>query len=138
MLYAMAVVLGGFAAILAWAWPEARVTFIKIGVGIAGGLWWAARRFPAGKRVHLIGAALSTLAVGLATAIMFPSTQILCDCPPRHVTGPWNCNCPVDHHTHLRIAIAVAGSIGAWLLLVLANRRRTPVQTTSARPENRR
>jgi hypothetical protein len=68
VLYAVAILIGGLAAILAWAWPEARLGFTTLGIGVVGTLWWAARRFPEAKRPHLLGAALVTLVAGLAGA----------------------------------------------------------------------
>jgi hypothetical protein len=129
LLYAAAILIGGLAAILAWAWPEARLAFTTLGIGVVGTLWWAARRFPEAKRPHLLGAAVATLLAGLTGAFLFPSTQVGCDCPPplRTVGGAYVCNCPVDRHTYVRIGIALAGALGAWLLLVLANRKASRV-----------
>jgi hypothetical protein len=126
LLYAAAILIGGLVAVLAWAWPEARLAFTTLGIGVVGTLWWAARRFPGTKRPHLLGAALVTLLAGLSGAILFPSTQIGCDCPPP-LQGVGGCTCPVDHHTYLRIGIALAGALGAWVLLVLANRKASRV-----------
>ncbi len=126
-LYAVAIMIGGFTAVLAWAWPEARLAFITLGVGVVGALWWGARRLPETKRVHLQGSAAVTMVVGLAMAIVFPSTRVACDCPPPSgFLGGFSCNCPVDQHIALRVAIGVAGAIGAVLLVGLANRRRSP------------
>ena len=123
LLYAVASIVGGFAAFLAWVVNDARFAFILLGVGLVAGLVWAGQRFPEVRRVHLRGAALVTSVGALAIAVLLPSTRIGCDCPmPRGATAGWVCNCPIDQHVHLRIAIAAAGAVAAWLLLVAGNR----------------
>jgi len=123
-LYAVAVIVGGFAALLAWVVKDARFAFILLGLVLVAGLAWAARRFPEVRRVHLLGAAAATFLGALALAILLPSTRVPCDCPPPPGTiAGFACNCQMDHHVHLRFAIAVAGAFGAWLLFVAGNRR---------------
>jgi hypothetical protein len=82
VLYAVAIMIGGFTAVLAWAWPEARLAFITLGGGVVGALWWGAWRLPETKRVDLQRAAAVTMVVGLAMAIVFPSTRVACDSRP--------------------------------------------------------
>jgi hypothetical protein len=81
-LYAVAIMIGGFTAVLAWAWPEARLAFITLGVGVVGALWWGARRLPETKRVHPQGAAAVTMVVGLAMAIVSPRLGLLATARP--------------------------------------------------------
>ncbi len=120
VLYAMAIVVGGILALLAWAVPEGRWAFISLAVGIVAGLLWAARRFPEMKKVHLQGAAVLTLFAGLAIAVLLPSTQTGVEC-----LGASAHACPpaVDQHLYLRIAIALVGAAGAWCLLIASDRR---------------
>jgi hypothetical protein len=123
LLHATAIILGGFAALLAWMPSEARLHFIVLGVFLVGGLVWAAQRFPETRRRHIFGAALFMLYAGFTLAIVLPSTRVPCDCPPPPTTvGGYFCNCPVDHHIVLRVGIAVAGALGVTALRLVAGR----------------
>jgi hypothetical protein len=116
VLYAVAIMIGGFTAVLAWAWPEARLAFITLGGGVVGALWWGAR-LPETKRVDLQGAAAVTMVVGLAMAIVFPSPLRI----PRRIQLQLSGR---SAHRASRCD-RVAGAIGAALLVGLANRRRS-------------
>jgi hypothetical protein len=119
LLYSGAVVVAGLRGMVAWVSPDSRLAFITIAGAFGGGLWWTARRFPEVQRIHLLGAAIAAMFGGLVVAIVLPTTRVLCDCPPPPgAVGGATCNCPLDHHISLRIAIAIAGVVvaGAFCL----------------------
>ncbi len=130
-MYATAAIVAAVTALFAWAWADARIGFLALGATLVAFLLWAARRFPEIRRPHFRVAALATLFGAAAFAALLPSTRVLCDCPPPlHATGGISCNCPVDHHTLVRIAIVVAGVIIAAGLDVLASRTRGRINAT--------
>lgn len=124
LLYATATIVAAVTALFAWAWADARVGFLTLGAALVAFLLWAARRLPQIRGPHLRVAALGTILGAVVIAVLLPSTRVLCDCPPPpiHSTRPIGCNCPVDRHTPVRIAIAISGLVIAAGLDVLANR----------------
>jgi hypothetical protein len=131
LLYVTATIVAAVTALFAWAWADVRIGFLTLGAALVAFLLWAARRLPAIRRPHLRVAALGTLLGAAIIAVLLPSSRVLCDCPPppRTIGGVIGCNCPIDHHTPVRIAIAISGLIIAAGLDVLG--RRTG-QSTSA------
>ncbi|MBI3647422.1 MAG: hypothetical protein HY240_01450 [Actinobacteria bacterium] len=123
LLYATATIVAAVTGLFAWAWADARIGFITLGAALVALLLWAARRLPEVRRPHLRVAALGALLGAVVIAVLLPSTRVVCDCPPPlHSIGHISCNCPVDRHTPLRIAIAASGLIIAGGLDVLASR----------------
>jgi hypothetical protein len=120
LLYATAAIVAAVTALFAWAWADVRIGFLTLGAALVAFLLWAARRLPAIRRPHLRVAALGTLLGAVVIAVLLPSTRVFCDCPPPPgaIAGV-SCNCPVDHHTLVRIAVVIAGLvIGAGLDLL--------------------
>jgi hypothetical protein len=124
LLYSSAIVIAAVTGTLAWVLSEARLAFITLGLAIAAGLVWVARRYPNVKRSHLLGAAVVTCLGSIALAILLPSTRSFCDCPrPRDAIGTYACNCAFDHHVSVRIAIALVGGVVACFLVAVAKHR---------------
>jgi hypothetical protein len=124
LLYATAAIVAAVTALFAWAWADVRIGFLTLGAALVAFLLWAAGRLPPIRRPHLRVAALGTLLGALVIAVVLPSTRVMCDCPPPPGTigGVIGCNCPIDHHTAVRIAIAISGLIVAAGLDVLGRR----------------
>lgn len=124
LLQGTAVVAGGASGLIAWAWPEARVAFITLGLAMTLGLAWLSRKVPPPGRPALLVVAAGTF-VGLAAlAVLLPSTRFLCDCPvPADAVRGFACACPIDHHLPLRAALAGTGTVIAGLLIVRSRRR---------------
>jgi hypothetical protein len=121
VLQGTAIVLGGTSVLLAWAWSEARPSFVVLGLATVLGLMRFARRFPEPGRWQLIVAAVTTFAGSVALAGLLPSTRVLCDCPlPANAVRA--CACAVDHHLPLRLA-AVAGAVMSGVLVLWSRRR---------------
>jgi hypothetical protein len=131
-LYAVAVLVGGFSAIIAWNWSDARVAFITIGVCIVGGLLWVAQGLPKIGRPDLLRSAMMLLLGSIVVAAVFPSTRVLCDCPMPQ-TGVRHCICPIDHHFIIRVWIVVFGLLAAVVLAVRAHFDGTHAETGAPR-----
>jgi hypothetical protein len=121
--------------LIAVALPGVRVGFISLAAAIVLGSRWVTRRLPAVPPSvgELRGAAALALVSGIAVAVMLPSTRVPCDCPPSHVAGVIGCNCAVDHHTLVRVVIALVG-IALSISLAAAARRRTSSDLSTRTP----
>jgi hypothetical protein len=125
VLQGTAIVLGGTSGLLAWAWSEARLAFVVLGLATVLGLMWFARRFPESGRSQLLVAAVATFVGSVALAVLVPSTRVLCDCPlPSHALRA--CACPADDHLPLRTAAVAAGTVISGLLVLWSRRRSHP------------
>jgi hypothetical protein len=122
VLQGSAIVLGGTSGLLAWAWSEARLAFVVLGLATVLGLMWFARRFPEPDRSQLLVAAVATFVGSIALAVLLPSTRVLCDCPvPAHAVRA--CACPADNHLPLRAAAVAAGIVISGVLVLWSRRR---------------
>lgn len=91
--------------------PEVRLAWVALGLTIAAAGSWLSMRLPSSPVSigELRGAAVTLLVVGIAAAVLIPSTRVRCDCPPAlGARGGYTCNCPADHHVILRLGIALA------------------------------
>jgi hypothetical protein len=126
-LQGIAVLFAATCALFAWTWSEARVAFLVLGIIIGAPLWWFALKFPRPTRSQLHLAAAGAFIAAIAVAVLIPSTQVLCDCPPpQHATRTSPCPCPVDHHLPLRLGVAATGAAVASLLVLRARRGSHP------------
>jgi hypothetical protein len=120
------VVVVGPLLLLAFAVPEVRVGFVALATAIAVGAWWLARRMlarPMSIRELRVDAAIAVI-LGVGLAVLIPSTRVMCDCPvPLGAPAGFSCNCAIDHHTVLRLCVALAGAVVAIALATLARRR---------------
>src|SRR5947209_10511275 len=83
-------------ALFAFAWPEARPPFIVLGLGMVAGSWWLSRRLASHSPSirELRAAAVAALLLGIAAALLIPSTTAACDCPgPGGGIGGFACAC---------------------------------------------
>jgi hypothetical protein len=129
IVYLAGAALVGATALFAFLMPEIRLALIAIGVAFALAAWWVSRRVASETASvrELRGAALVSLLAGFGAAVLVPSTRVRCDCPPPlGATGGYFCNCPIDQHVALRIALAMVGVVLSMVLVATA-RRRTPV-----------
>jgi len=125
LLYALAVPVALLTGALTWAISESWFAFASLGVGLVWGLCWAARRFPAMRRVHFRAAALLTLASAVVLAVVFPSISVCYPAPARPHTGihaPGE-GCAIDRLMTIRLAIVAVGIVWAWALTALGSRR---------------
>jgi hypothetical protein len=115
--------------LFAFVMPEVRLAWVVLGLAIAAAGSWLSMRLPASPVSirELRGAAVTLLVVGVATAVLIPSTRVKCVCPaPLGTRGGYMCNCPIDHHVVLRLGIALA-CMALSLILASATRRRAEV-----------
>jgi hypothetical protein len=135
LVYLATVVCVAGLVLIAVALPGVRVGFISLAAAIVLGSRWATRRLPVipPSVGELRGTAVLALASGIAFAVMLPSTRVPCDCPPPPVAGVIGCNCAVDHHTLVRVGIALVG-IALSISLAAAARRRTSSDLSTRTP----
>jgi hypothetical protein len=134
VLYAVAILVGGFSVIVAWNVSDARVGFITIGVCVVGGLVWVAQGLPKIGRPDLRRAAGMMLIGSIAVAFFIPSTRVLCDCPmPQDAVR--DCVCPIDHHLMVRIWIVAFGLLVAAVLALSSHFEEAQADSGASRGE---
>jgi hypothetical protein len=135
LIYLATVVCVAGLVLIAVALPGVRVGFISLAAAIVLGSRWVTRRLPAipPSVGELRGTAALAFVSGVAFAVMFPTTRVSCDCPPSQIAGVIGCNCAVDHHTLLRVLIALVG-IALSISLAAAARRRTSSDLSTRTP----
>ena len=112
LVYVATFVVVGLLLLVAIAIPEVRLGFFALAMAIVFGVWWVTRRLPARPMSirELRTDAAMALIVGVGLAVLIPSTRIWCDCPmPRGAPVGFSCNCAIDHHTVLRLCVALVG-----------------------------
>ena len=123
----------GLLLLAAFVVPEVRVGFVSLAAAILVGTLWVARRLPARPmtiRELRIDAAVA-LILGFGLAVTIRSTRAFCECPvPRGAPAGFSCGCAVDHHTILRLCVALVGIGIAVALAALARSRRPPSLVT--------
>jgi hypothetical protein len=100
--------------------PQVRLIVATLMLGIVVACWWASRRSASviGPRI-LAGVAL---VLGVVGAFLTSSARKFCACPmPRGAKPGFSCDCGVDQHIGVRIALVVTGLV---LCLVLASTAR--------------
>lgn len=134
LVYLAAFVLVSMLLLVAVALPDVRLGFTSLAAAIVVGCWWVVRRLP----VHpvslgeLRAAAVMAFVLGVAVAVLIPSTRIMCDCPmPQGAPADFACNCAADHHMVLRLCAALVGA-GLSIALAAAARRRTRILSPAA------
>jgi len=113
LIYLLAFVLAGMLLLIAVVEPEVRIGFAFLAGSILSGSWWLARRLPARpvptRELHVTAAI--ALILGVAFAVLVPSTRAFCDCPiPLGAPAGSSCNCAIDHHMVMRVSAALAGA----------------------------
>jgi hypothetical protein len=74
-LQGIAVLFAATCALFAWAWSEARVAFLVLGIIIGAPLWWFALKFPRPTRSQLHLAAAGAFIAAIAVAVLIPSRR---------------------------------------------------------------
>jgi hypothetical protein len=126
LVYLMAFVLVGMSLLVAVAFQELRLGFTSLAAAIAFGCWWVARRLPARpvSMLELRAAAVMTFVLGVAVAVIIPSTR---NCPvhpvPQGGFAGFPGGCVVDHHTVLRLCAVLVGAALSVALTAAARRR---------------
>jgi MFS superfamily sulfate permease-like transporter len=129
LVYVATFVVVGLLLLVAIPIPEVRLGFFALAMAIVFGAWWVTRRLPARSMSirELRTDAVIALIVGVGLAVSIPSTRVLCDCPmPLGAPVAFSCNCAIDHHTILRLSVALVGVGFAVGLAALARIRQDP------------
>jgi hypothetical protein len=125
LVYLAAFLLVATVLLIAATLPETRLAFIGVAAAIVFAAWRLTRRLPARavSARELQIAAVATVILGVAIAVLLPATTASCDCPPpANATLDFSCNCMVDQHTALRLGIVLA-ALTLSVVMAFASKR---------------